>query len=97
MMMIKMATPMPSQIRIFMSCNMVSTRKAVSGAASRVAYLPPHSLADSVGTAAEALSRLRQVIGLVLESIKALATLRNLVNVVSHHTDGVVDLLKRSC
>ena len=55
--------------------------------------LPPHLLADSVGTATEALSGDSQVVGLILQGIQALATLGNLVDVVSHHTNGVVDLL----
>lgn len=58
--------------------------------------LPPHLLAHTVCTATEALGRDSQVVGLVLQRIEALTTLRDLVDVVAHHTDGVVDLLKRS-
>lgn len=55
--------------------------------------LPPHLLADSVGSPAETLRRDGQVVGLVLQGIESLATLGNLVDVVTHHTDGVIDLL----
>ena len=55
--------------------------------------LPPHLLADSVGTATEALSGDSQVVGLILQGIQALATLGNLVDVVSHDADGAVDFL----
>jgi len=91
MMMIKIEMPIPSQMRIFMSCIEVSTQK--SGIPTKIAYLPPHCLADSVGSPTEALSGCRQVIGLILESIEAFATLRDLVNVVSHHTNSVINLL----
>lgn len=56
--------------------------------------LPPHLLADSVGATAEALGRDGQVVGLILQGIQALATLGNFVDVLSHHTNGVVDLLQ---
>jgi hypothetical protein len=39
------------------------------------------------------LRRDGQVVGLVLKGIESLATLGNLVDVVTHHTDGVIDLL----
>jgi hypothetical protein len=58
--------------------------------------LPPHLLAYTVGSAAEALGRNCQVVGLVLERIEALATLGDLVDVIAHHTDGVVDLSLQS-
>jgi len=95
MMMIKTEMPMPSQMRIFMSLMCVSTGSTeISGGTP---YLPPHLLAHPVGAPAEALGGGRQVVRLVLEMIEALATLRDLVDIVSHHTDGVVDLLaKRS-
>lgn len=57
--------------------------------------LPPHLLAHTVGTATEALGGDGQVVGLVLQRIEALTTLRDLVDVVTHHTDGVVDLLRK--
>ena len=56
--------------------------------------LPPHLLADSVGTPPEALSADRQIIRLVLERVQALAPLRDLVDVLAHNADGVVNLLK---
>lgn len=60
---------------------------------SHLHILPPHLLADSVGTASEALSRDGQVVGLVLQTVEALATLRDLVDVVAHDIDGRVDFL----
>jgi len=35
-----------------------------------------------------------QVVGLILEGIETFAALRDLVDVVTHHTDRVVDLLR---
>lgn len=55
--------------------------------------LPPHLLPHTVGSSAEALGRYSQVVGLVLERIETLSTLRNLVDVLPHHPDGVIDLL----
>lgn len=55
--------------------------------------LPPHLLAHAIGTTAEALGGDGQVIRLILQGIKTLASLRHLVDVVPHDTDGVVDLL----
>jgi hypothetical protein len=58
--------------------------------------LPPHLLADPVGSAAEPLGRDGKVVGLVLKGIEVLATLRHLLDVLTHDTDGVIDLsLKR--
>lgn len=59
--------------------------------------LPPHLLSDAVGAAAEALRRHCEVVGLVLEGVEALATLRDLVDVVAHNTDSVIDLLQPIC
>ena len=94
MMMIRTLIPTPSQMRIFMSLEVVSlsSTKITKGSP----YLPPHLLAHPVGASAEALGRGRQVVCLVLEVIDALATLRNLVDVVSHHTDSVIDLLREA-
>lgn len=50
-------------------------------------------LANAVGAAAETLGGDGKVVGLILKSIETLSTLGNLVDVVAHHTDGVVDLL----
>lgn len=61
---------------------------------SRGAHLPPHRLADSVGTTTEPLGGCRQIIGLILKMVETLATLRHLVDVVAHHTNGIIDLLK---
>jgi hypothetical protein len=55
--------------------------------------LPPHLLAHAVGAAAEALRGRRQVFGLVLKGVEAVATLRGFVQVVLHHAQRVVDLL----
>jgi hypothetical protein len=54
--------------------------------------LPPHLLANAIGAAAETLGGDGKVVGLILKSIETLSTLGNLVDVVAHHTDGVVDL-----
>lgn len=60
---------------------------------SHLHVLPPHLLSDSVGTTSEALRRDSQVVGLVLQTIEALATLRDLVDVVAHNIDGGVNFL----
>lgn len=87
--------PIPSQMRIFMS--LVGVSIVSTNTREGMAYLPPHLLAHPVGAPAEALSGGREVVRLVLEMIEALATLRDLVDIVSHYTDGVVNLLgKRS-
>lgn len=57
--------------------------------------LPPHLLADTVGTTTETLGGHGQVVGLILQRIEALAALRNLVDVVAHDANGVVNLLCR--
>lgn len=55
--------------------------------------LPPHLLADSVGAATEALGRLVQVLGFVLELVNVLAALGYGFEILLHDIDGVVDLL----
>jgi hypothetical protein len=60
---------------------------------SHLHILPPHLLADSVGSSTETLCRDGQVVGLILKSIEALTTLGNLVDVVTHHTHGIINLL----
>jgi hypothetical protein len=60
---------------------------------SHLHVLPPHLLAHPVGAAAEALGGNSQVVGLILKGIETLATLRHLVYVLSHYTNGVIDLL----
>jgi hypothetical protein len=64
---------------------------------SHLHVLPPHLLANSVGTTAEALSRDCKVVGLVLEGVETFTTLGDLVDVLAHYADGIIDLLdKRS-
>lgn len=58
-----------------------------------VSHLPPHLLAHPVCAPAESLSRHGEVVCLVLERIQTLATLRYFVDVLAHHTDGIIDLL----
>ena len=55
--------------------------------------LPPHLLAHAVGAAAEALRGRRQVVGLVLQGVEALAALRGFAQVLLHLGHGAVDLL----
>ena len=55
--------------------------------------LPPHLLADSVGATTEALGRLVEVLGFVLELVNVLATLGYGFEVLLHHVDRIVDLL----
>jgi hypothetical protein len=55
--------------------------------------LPPHLLAHAVGAAAETLRGRRQVVGLILQGIETVATLRGFVQVVLHLGHGAVDLL----
>jgi hypothetical protein len=60
--------------------------------------LPPHLLSYSVCTPPEALCRVRQVICFILELVQVLSSFRGLVDVVSHDTDGVINLgLDLSC
>lgn len=61
--------------------------------AANSSYLPPHLLADLVGTTTEALCTNGEVIGLGLKGIDPFTTLRDLVDVLAHHSDGVIDLL----
>lgn len=55
--------------------------------------LPPHLLAHAVGAAAEALRGRRQVVGLILQGVEALAALRGFAQVLLHLGHGAVDLL----
>jgi hypothetical protein len=55
--------------------------------------LPPHLLAHAVGAAAEALRGRRQVVGLVLQGVEAVAALRGFVQVVLHLAHCAVDFL----
>jgi hypothetical protein len=62
---------------------------------SHLHVLPPHLLSDSVGATSEALGRDGQVVRLVLQTVEALATLRDLVDVVAHDIDSRVDFLHK--
>jgi hypothetical protein len=55
--------------------------------------LPPHLLAHAVGAASEALRGRRQVVGLILQGIEAVAALRGFVQVVLHLAHCAVDFL----
>lgn len=71
---------------------------ASNQAHSHLHVLPPHLLAHSVGAAAETLGGDGQIVGLILQGIQSLATLGNFVDVLSHYTNGVINLrLKRLC
>lgn len=59
---------------------------------SHLHVLPPHLLADSVGASSEALGGYGEVVSLVLKAVEILATLVDLVDVVAHDRDGVIDL-----
>jgi hypothetical protein len=59
--------------------------------------LPPHLLPDPVGTTTETLGGLRQVIGLVLETVKSRSAIGDLVDVLAHNSDSIIDLLLDSC
>jgi hypothetical protein len=67
---------------------------ANTDAHSHLHILPPHLLPDTVRAAPEALRRDGKVVGLILESIETFTSLRDLVDVLAHHIDGVVDLLE---
>ncbi len=70
-------------------------RRLEQRAMIRESDLPPHLLANSVCPASEPLSRDCKIIGLILERIEAFTTLRDLVDVLSHHANGIVNLLRR--
>lgn len=59
--------------------------------------LPPHLLPDPVGSTTEALGGLRQVIGLILEAVKSRTAVGDLVDVLAHNSNGIIDLLLDSC
>ena len=56
--------------------------------------LPPHLLPHSVGAAAEAMGLVGQVVGLGLQVIQVLTALPDLLDVIVHDIDGVVDFLR---
>lgn len=59
--------------------------------------LPPHLFSHSVGSAAEPLSGYSKVVCLILKGIETFTTLRHFVDILTHHTNGVVDLSLQSC
>jgi hypothetical protein len=58
-------------------------------------HLPPHLLANAIRAATEAVGRCREIVGLVLQSVKPLASLRNFVDVLPHNANSVIDLLQK--
>lgn len=57
--------------------------------------LPPHLFAHSVGASAEPVGLRRQSVGLVLQTIESLSSLRHLCDILLHLTHGLVDFLSR--
>lgn len=55
--------------------------------------LPPHLFSYSVCASSKSLGGDSQVVGLVLQRVKSLASLRYLVDIFTHDSDGIVDLL----
>ena len=55
--------------------------------------LPPHLLADTIGTATEALRGLVEVLGFVLELVDVFAALGDGFEVLFHDVDRIIDLL----
>jgi hypothetical protein len=55
--------------------------------------LPPHLFPNPVGTTTEPLGGVRQVVSLVLKSVQSCTTICDLVDVLAHYTDSVIDLL----
>jgi hypothetical protein len=56
--------------------------------------LPPHLFSHSIRAPSEALGGDCKVIGLVLERVQAFAALRDLVDILAHYTNGIVNLLE---
>jgi len=54
--------------------------------------LPPHLLSDPVGPAAETQSRHRKIVGLILKTVQPSATVSDLIDVLPHDSDGIIDL-----
>lgn len=61
-------------------------------AQSHLHILPPHALADTVGTALELARGLCQCVRLVLQTVKMLAALGHGVEIVLHYADRRVEL-----
>jgi len=59
--------------------------------------LPPHLLPDSVRSSSEVLSRVGEIVCLVLDRIEMFTALRDLVDVFSHNTNRVIDLRLEGC
>lgn len=59
---------------------------------SHLGVLPPHALADSVGTALELARGLCKLVGLVLQTVESLASVGHGLDVLVHDVDRVVQL-----
>lgn len=59
---------------------------------SHLHVLPPHLFPHTVGAPAKSLCRRGKTICLVLQGIEIFSTLRDLVDIFAHYTDGVIDL-----
>ena len=57
--------------------------------------LPPHLFPNPVRATAEALGGHGEVVGLVLQRIQVLIPLSDLVDVLAHDPDRIIDLLGR--
>lgn len=95
-MMIARRTTIPtiSQIRIFMSYKQKSVPSLhldITG--SVFAHLPPHLLADLVGTAAELLGCTLEIVRLVPEVVEIVTTSFRKHDVLLHYANGLVELL----
>lgn len=56
--------------------------------------LPPHLFSNTVGSPTKSLSRSSQTICLILKGIKILSSLRHLIDILTHYTNSIIDLLK---
>lgn len=61
---------------------------------SHLEVLPPHVFSDSIGASSEPLCTDGQVVGLVFYGVQSFTSFGDFVDVVSHDSDGVVDLLE---
>lgn len=68
---------------------------ACNQAHTHLHVLPPHLLPHSVGAAAEAMGLVGQVVGLGLQMVQVLTALPDLLDVIVHDINGVVDFLKK--
>ena len=60
---------------------------------SHLHIFPPHIFSHSVSTSSEPLGTDGQVVSLVFDRVQPLTSFGNLIDVVSHNTHRVVDLL----